>query len=197
MFRPFFAISAGLLTAVLALPVHANTILTTGTETGTVTTDFTTMIGSIASGTQSVTGSGVGVLGAFTLAQTNDVALNTSNGQFTVTDGIFTNTYSGGTLFGTYSGGGTSCGGGLESCGTFPTLVTGGTGAFSGYTGSITELTTLVNATGSFTGSFTGTLTTPVGVPGPTIGAGPPGLIVAGGGLLLWWRRTRRAQALA
>src|SRR5262249_2378832 len=29
-------------------------------------------------------------------------------------------------------------------------------------------------------------------VPGPAIGAGLPGLIVAGGGLLAWWRRRRR-----
>jgi hypothetical protein len=34
-------------------------------------------------------------------------------------------------------------------------------------------------------------------VPGPTIGAGLPGLIVAGGGVLAWRRNKRRAQAAA
>jgi hypothetical protein len=177
---PLFACSAFFGLASFA---HANTIVTTGMTTGILTTNFTTPPPMML-GTQSVTGSGHGsVLGNFTFAETNDVTLNTVTGNFTITNGMFTNTYSGGTLFGTYSGGGTTggaCGSGL-SCGNFLALVTGGTGAYSGYTGSINEKTTLVIATNVVTSTFSGTLS----VPGPTIDAGLQGLIFAGGGLLV------------
>jgi hypothetical protein len=69
-----------------------------------------------------------------------------------------TDTFAGGTLFGTFTDSGTVSGG--VSTGTLALIITGGTGAYLGYTGTETETATVTDATGAFIGTGTGSLTT-------------------------------------
>jgi hypothetical protein len=49
----------------------------------------------------------------------------------------------------------------------------------------------------NFSLQFSPSITNDAPVPGPIVGAGFPGLLMAGGGLLGWWRRKRKAAAAA
>jgi hypothetical protein len=144
--------------AAFVLPVQAGTISISGTFAGTEITTFTSTSPDYV-GTQTGSGTGTGTpLGAYTWTSSNDLTLPGTLVTFTTTNGSFTDTYAGGTLSGTDSGSGT-CGAGTCT-GTFVDVVTGGTGAYLGDTGTLTLGATLDVATNAVSGTETGSLTT-------------------------------------
>jgi PEP-CTERM motif-containing protein len=139
----------------LAVRVQADTTSTSGTLTGTSTSTATSNPAVFDS---SFTGSGVdSVSGPFAAANTGTITF-TSLTAF-LSSGTFVDTFSDGTIFGTFSGSGTETGAGATSI-TFVTLFTGGTGAFTGDTGEST-VTGTTTAAGAFTGAYTGSIAMP------------------------------------
>ena len=193
-FSLWMASSAGLLTALGAfvLPVQASTISTTDTFSGTSTTN-TSLVGGDFVGTESTSGSGnLSPLGPYTVTTSGDVTVHgPSFTSFTVT-GFVTDTFVGGTLFGTFTDSGTVSGG--VSTGTLELVITGGTGAYLGYTGTETETAT-VQSNGTFAGTGSGSLTTPAETPLP----GSLPLFVSGLSALslTGWRRKKKSTAHA
>ena len=138
-----------------AVPVHAGPISGTLSGDGTLTPTGTPGIF-----TQNYTGDGDdATFGSFTLQTTSTVDISHPP-DIVISDGMFTETFSEGTLFGTSSGDGTASGTGTAMF-TADVVFTGGTGLFAGATGEATSLQTLIRTgptTVSGSGTYVGTL---------------------------------------
>ena len=161
--RPLFPSLAAL--CCFALPLAAESI------SGTLSADSTlTPSGTPGVYIQNLTGNGTdSLLGSFTVASMSTADFSHPPA-ITITSGTFTETFAGGTLFGTSSGDGTASGHGTATTG-IDLLFTGGTGKFGGVTGEATFTGTVTQTsptTQSLDGNYVGTLTSfpePSGLP--------------------------------
>ena len=154
------SISATLIAlAALVLPVQASTISISGNYTGTVINNLTFVDPDFV-GTQTVSGTGnLAPFGSYTFTASNDATFfHPTFVSNTLTNGIFTDTFGGGTLFGTYTGHGIS--NGSNTTETLNYVFTGGTGVFLGDTGSSHGTAIIINGTGAISYSGMGSLTT-------------------------------------
>ncbi len=150
------AMAIALLTMVgFAVPVRASTV------SGTLEGDSTlTPAGTPGVFIQNFTGDGDDTtFGSFTAASTSTVDFSNPP-NIIISDGMFTETFAKGKLFGTSSGDGKANGQGTASF-TLDFVFTGGTGIFAGATGDATVTGTITSTsatTESITGSYVGTL---------------------------------------
>jgi PEP-CTERM motif len=169
-----------LLVVGFAVRVHAGPI--SGSLTGDGTLAPTDTPGIFI---QSYTGEGNDTTyGPFTVQTTSTVDLSHPP-DIVVSDGVFTQTFSLGTLFGTSSGEGTISGTGTATF-TGDAVITGGTGIFEGATGEIISPQMLIRTsptTTSGSGTYVGVLSL---VPEPSSLA-----LLASGALVLLYRRRR------
>jgi hypothetical protein len=139
--------------------------------------------------TQNYTGDGNDTtFGSFTVQSTSTVDFSHPP-NVVISDGMFTETFSAGILFGTSSGEGTASGVGTATF-TADVVFTGGTGLFAGATGGATGLQMLMTTgptTVSGSGTYVGTLSL---VPEPSSLA-----LLAPAALFVFYRRRRRAIA--
>jgi hypothetical protein len=140
----------------LAVPLAATSI--SGTLSGTSTLTAT---GTPGVYTQNFTGNGTDTwLGNFSV-QTTSTADFSSPPSITISSGTFTETFPGGTLFGTSSGDGTASGHGTAAT-EIDLVFTGGTGEFAGVTGEATfsgGVTMTSPTTESLNGTYVGAIT--------------------------------------
>lgn len=131
-------LGAALLLAALVIPLHAKMLSGTFDGVGTLTPTNTPGIF-----IQNFTGDGTdSTFGAFDITGQSTVDF-THPPHFTFTNGTVTLTFSNGTIFGTSSGEGTGNG---QGQGTFEGdyVITGGTGVFGRFTGTLTVNGTIV-----------------------------------------------------
>ena len=145
----------------LAARAEAGAIAISGTFDGDATLTPTGMPGIY---TQSFTGDGDDTMfGAFTPTSQSTIDFSKPP-NILISDGMFTETFAKGALFGTSSGAGTGNGSGTATF-TIDVVITGGNGIFAGYTGAATLMGTITQTSPTTesisNGSYTGALNTP------------------------------------